>query len=484
MKKLSAKMKIGAGLLGAVLLAVGLYFFLQGNSRVKSVQATLDLDISEEVLPEGVTLDQIEITPISFHDVPPEHQWLEGTGAFVLGPEGTEFNAPVAFTLELESPDGEAPILYHIRGDEVEMLEDIDVIYHPGSNFITVTGTIQHFSLIVYDIEWAKGIVRQEARRGGTGAEYLAACADQIKRVERLCWRHENWQMRIRVMRTDAQNKEKNLLVNKSVKGPDNQCEGIFAKEREVAITNSRISYVKNVTLDSETLEDVRVSCHISCNGWQCEEGEGEIEETYTCKEGTLRHDECPEKCPGNIKQCTRDLSQPYSCWVCNQCRFGSPKEICEQNCEGTCRATAGDPDGCFACDWEGLKDPLFPPVVPEFKELVPRVSEPVPTPDPTPEPAPEPVPEPEPEPAPEPVPPAPAPEPTPVSTCDKEAYYACFGTGDITPCMSQCPLVKVECPPGLSGGCYDAEPSCGDACAAEIENRCFAASGCSASDF
>lgn len=479
MKGLSVKMKTGAALLVVLLIIGGAYFLSQNDSRVKSVQATFDLDISEEVLPEGMTLDQIEITPISFDDVPSEHQWLDGTGAFLLGPEGAEFDAPVGFTLKLESPDGEAPMLYHIHDGEVEMLEDLDIIHHPGSNFITVKGTIQHFSLIVYDIEWAKGVVQQEARRGGAGADYLAACADQIERVEKICWRHENWEMHIRVVRTDKKNKEKDLVVDKRVTGPDNQCEGFLAREREVSTATARISYEKNITRDSETLEDVRVSCRISCRGWQCEEGEREIEETYTCKEGSLRYDECPGKCPDGIKQCTRDLSQPYSCWVCNQCRFGSPKEICEQNCEGTCRATAGDPDGCFACDWEGLKDPVYPPVVPEFKDPVPKVAEPAPTPEPVPEPGPAPVPEPVPEPTSE-----PEPEPVPVSQCDKEAYYACFGTGDITPCMSQCPLVKVECPPGVSGGCYDAEPSCGDACAAEIDNRCLAASGCTASDF
>ena len=169
--------KFWFGLLGVLLLA--------GCTSIDSskIEPTLKLVFPEGSLPSGVSEADISIELIGFDEVPDEYQWLGGTNAFKLLHEGLQLSEPASFIITLPSKDGVIPRIYHIDENQAVELENLTIIFDPINETVTVIGQISHFSLFINDLEWTKGVLRNEE----LGEEYLTACEETMATMETIC---------------------------------------------------------------------------------------------------------------------------------------------------------------------------------------------------------------------------------------------------------------------------------------------------------
>ncbi len=120
------------------------------TATVEAGDGSAVLSIPAGALPEGVTLEDIEIREVS--DDPDLFVATEGDpplAVFRLEPDGLQFSEPVTLTVQLqvEDPSGQL-FAVHVFGDEAELITDVESEVDPESNMLTASMQLTHFSAV------------------------------------------------------------------------------------------------------------------------------------------------------------------------------------------------------------------------------------------------------------------------------------------------------------------------------------------------
>jgi len=161
-----------------ILLLIFSYISCDSESQKQVVEALVGPDggtvtsadgkLTIEIPPGALSEDtRIGITRINSSDLPPEFEGLDPDLAYLLEPDGLEFNVPVTASLALDDQpvqeDGSlsAALVLLITSSEgmLEVLENLTVEVDGDANTTTVSGELSHFSPLVDEIGGITGTV-------------------------------------------------------------------------------------------------------------------------------------------------------------------------------------------------------------------------------------------------------------------------------------------------------------------------------------
>ncbi len=117
---------------------------------VESADGLARLFVPLAALPEGVSAEDLRITRLSSDELPLQADEGPMIG-FRLEPEGVQLAEPVRFEIEFEADGPVVPVLWHVAGEELRLVEDVEVRYDAETGRATVLGQVMHFSFITID---------------------------------------------------------------------------------------------------------------------------------------------------------------------------------------------------------------------------------------------------------------------------------------------------------------------------------------------
>jgi len=124
------------------------------GGKITSSDGRLTLDIPAGALDEDT---EITITKINPNDLPPEFEGIDADLAYLLEPDGLEFNIPIEVELltdqEALDQDGNISVnsilLFTSLNGELELLGNIENIINADDNTVLVKGSLEHFTDLV-----------------------------------------------------------------------------------------------------------------------------------------------------------------------------------------------------------------------------------------------------------------------------------------------------------------------------------------------
>lgn len=145
-----AKQRPGEG--KKILLIIGFIILLLGgwvafgilNTKyyyVTSDDEKLELDIPKDALPEGVNPKDITIRKKEQGDREVKYE---------LSPQGLRLKKPAIIYFSDQADKNTLPIAYHLFEDTVETIKDQKVNLYQQNNRVSITGTIDHFSYVIF----------------------------------------------------------------------------------------------------------------------------------------------------------------------------------------------------------------------------------------------------------------------------------------------------------------------------------------------
>lgn len=159
-------------IIAIIIAVIGLYFGLTNNKPTEEIKEDLivvqsddglaSLEIPQGALPAGVAEQDISVSLV----VDPEIK--DGVVMYELKPDGLELLKPVTFTLTQQGgAEGIIPILFHISGENFEIVDDTQVEIDLTIGITSISGDITSFSRIGTDITF--NIFSYGVSSGGIG---------------------------------------------------------------------------------------------------------------------------------------------------------------------------------------------------------------------------------------------------------------------------------------------------------------------------
>jgi len=126
------------------------------GGTVTSSEGKLTLDIPPGALDE---VTEISIRKINPNDLPPEFEGIDADLAYLLEPDGLEFNIPIDVELITDQKaldeDGNisaiSGVLITSLDGKIELLNNLQTIIDADSNTVTELGQLEHFSPMLYE---------------------------------------------------------------------------------------------------------------------------------------------------------------------------------------------------------------------------------------------------------------------------------------------------------------------------------------------
>lgn len=151
----------------------------------QSADNTARVEFPAGALPQGVTPEQIRVTP-----VPPELAPVDAeTGKPLLGyrlePDGLRFSKPANISLTVPLGDGRLPLLMLVSGRSVEVLPGAQVTVDQAGGQVIIAAPVTHFST-VYTIEGFFRVVIANPTDKFVGESFEAAAVVSLERSQRV----------------------------------------------------------------------------------------------------------------------------------------------------------------------------------------------------------------------------------------------------------------------------------------------------------
>lgn len=183
---------------------------------------------------------------------------------------------------------------------------------------------------------------------------YLGQCANFIEQQAAYCSQYENWHLDIQVLRTSTRAPKKTIKIQDIRNGPTNKCRGTRAG-------NMYPLHIKSISLGAQwagAQSEDQVLCTVTCSGWTCAPEETQSEQSFTCKSGTQKTDDCMHTCDFRHNSCRADPDQ-FDCSICTPIEQSSPpapvptpsKECGLGQCKFDVYCNAFGQGGCWYCD-------------------------------------------------------------------------------------------------------------------------------------
>lgn len=120
---------------------------IETTQEINSDDGSVKLSVPEKALSQGISIDELSITKIQDVEISIEDSVIIG---YKLEPDGMEFDEPVLLEFELETPEEnetDIPLLFHMSGDEIEIL---NMTYVVEENSSRILANLTHFSSVYY----------------------------------------------------------------------------------------------------------------------------------------------------------------------------------------------------------------------------------------------------------------------------------------------------------------------------------------------
>lgn len=140
------------GMVGTVLLVAGFsYFLFDGSSRdigkVISDDGNVTLAIPKNVLPQGISTEDIRIKKLDYDAVPGKPSREDFIAAYEFQPDGLEFRKPIEVSFVLKNFAGASvPTVDIASKNQIAPLTNQRVKIDAGSKTAFLSGEISHFS--------------------------------------------------------------------------------------------------------------------------------------------------------------------------------------------------------------------------------------------------------------------------------------------------------------------------------------------------